>query len=126
MMNENFELISEYTREQALKDRVLIDVTQMAKEAGFNCNVAVTAALWHDITHGPSKNQSDINGRLWDVLFMLYLQIKKNGNRQRIDYDLIMPVPGVTGKDNLYRLYSLAGPGDEGELVITILKPNED
>ena len=125
-MSEHWKIISEYSRRQAIKDMVLIDVSQTAKEAGFKCSVAVTAALWHDITHGPSKNQSDINGRLWDVLFMLYLQIKKNGNRQRIDYDLIMPVPGVTGKDNLYRLYSLAGPGDEGELVITILKPNED
>lgn len=125
-MSEHWNIVSEYSRREAIKDGVLIDVTQMAKEAGFNCNVAITAALWHDITHGPSQNRSDIDGRLWDVLFMLYLQIKKNGNRQRIDYDLIMPVPGVTGKDNLYRLYSLAGPGDEGELVITILKPNED
>jgi type I site-specific restriction endonuclease len=39
------EVIFSYTRAQAIADRVLIDVTPTALEAGFRFPVAVTAAL---------------------------------------------------------------------------------
>ncbi len=42
------EVIYSYTRAQAIDDGVLIDATEMAKEAGFNWPVALTAAAWSD------------------------------------------------------------------------------
>jgi len=42
-MFENADLIHRYTRADALRDGVLIDVTATAKEAGFKYPVALTA-----------------------------------------------------------------------------------
>jgi type I site-specific restriction endonuclease len=43
-MDEN-EIIYSYTRKQAIADGVLIDVTELAKEAGFKCPVALRHPL---------------------------------------------------------------------------------
>jgi hypothetical protein len=40
------ELISSYTRSEALADGVLVDVTETAREAGFVIPVALTRAAW--------------------------------------------------------------------------------
>ena len=42
------EVISAYSRGQALEDGVLVDAGSMAKEAGFRWPVAITAAAWED------------------------------------------------------------------------------
>ena len=44
-----------------------MDVTDMAKEAGFRYPTAITAALWHNITSIPERFASlqDTRGRLW-------------------------------------------------------------
>lgn len=39
-------VIHSYSRAQAIEDGVLVDVSSMAKEAGFIWPVAVTAAVW--------------------------------------------------------------------------------
>ena len=75
-MTELFgEVISTYSRAQALDDGVLVDAGAMAKEAGFRWTVAITAAAWTDCvawTDADSERQvrQDESGRLWDVLFM--------------------------------------------------------
>ena len=48
-MTEIFgELISTYTRAQALDDGVLVDVSAIAAEAGFKWPAAMTRAAWED------------------------------------------------------------------------------
>ena len=42
------EVISIYTRAQALADGILIDAGSMAREAGFKWPVAITVAAWED------------------------------------------------------------------------------
>jgi len=39
------EIISRYSRSQAIEDGVLVDVTETAKEAGFCYHTVITAAL---------------------------------------------------------------------------------
>ncbi len=68
-------VISTYTRAQAIEDGVLVDVGSMAQEAGFKWPVALTADVWADCvawTEGDSRQQvyQDESGRLWDVLYM--------------------------------------------------------
>lgn len=41
IMSDDFDLIFSYFRKQAIKDGVLIDVTEMAKDLGFKWLVAV-------------------------------------------------------------------------------------
>jgi len=68
-------VISTYTRAQAIDDGVLIDAGAMAREAGFKWPVALTSAVWADCaawSEDDNRQQAyqDESGRLWDVLFM--------------------------------------------------------
>ena len=125
------EIISGYSRAQAIEDGVLVDASSMAKEAGFSISVAVTAALWADIESIPIESGQDTQGRLWDVLWMGRLAIQQAINHghesDMLHYELIMPVAGQhCAADAPYTVKSVVGPGDRGEPVLTLMKPGED
>lgn len=77
--DEKFEVISCYTREQAIEDGELVDIsnTSEVKEAGFKVPVCVTCVLWHKIDNYKEYGQ-DTNGRLWDVCFLSIMQFRKD------------------------------------------------
>jgi hypothetical protein len=127
------EVIYAYTRKQAIEDGVLIDVTDMAREAGFRWPVAVTAAVWADCVawsdednaHQPYQDES---GRLWDLLFVATyaVQTARQDNGQ-LKYDIWrVPRDGHSTDSQLVSLKLIAGPGDAGEPVVTIMQPHED
>ena len=66
-------VIFSYTREQAIADGVLVDVSQTseAREAGFAIPIVLTAGV-HGLVQVPEelKGQQDYKGRLWDTLFL--------------------------------------------------------
>ena len=77
-MNKSGVLIFSYTRAQAIADGVLVDVSKLAKEAGFRFPVAVTAAVWAEcVTVPDGVAGQDETGRLWDVLNLLRFAIAK-------------------------------------------------
>lgn len=120
-----WDLISTYTRAQAIGDGTLVDVSETAKQAGFKFPVAVTAALWADIETIPAskKGFQNVQGRLWDVLWMGYIAIR----RAREDGDtLLYPLVMHVGNATNYRVKLVCGPGDEREGVITLMRPDED
>jgi septum formation inhibitor-activating ATPase MinD len=134
-----WDVIFSYSRKQAIEEGVLVDVSEVAKEAGFRYPVAVTAAVWAMITDIPeSRSYQDIDSRLWDVIYMAVVAISKNRNASEINYDLIldrMETRTVKTKDGFkdrqvlvrdLKLKMVCSPGDEGEPVITIMLPNED
>jgi uncharacterized protein DUF6573 len=122
------EIISTYTRGQALEDGVLVDVTDMAKEAGVKYPVALTATVYHTYVEVPEGLVcQDLAGRLWDILCMfrtraagfggdtlLFRLYVRNHNREWLDCR------------DLVTLKAICGPGDSGEPVITIMLPEED
>jgi len=56
-----------YTRAEALADGVLLDVTPLAREAGFQIPVALTVGLW--AAYGaPGKTPAGDQGTVWDVI----------------------------------------------------------
>ena len=66
-------LIYQYSREQAIQDGQLVDVSgsSEAKEAGFNVSVALTRSVWERYVEMPEGViGQDIAGRLWDVLYI--------------------------------------------------------
>ena len=126
-MDDEYEIIFSYTRMQALEDGVLIDVSDMAQECGFKYPVAVTARVWSEVIVPPeearSMGQSEC-GRLWDVLWMLFVAIKRSKSGQdTLFYELIV---SDGEKQEMVKLKSVCGLGDEGEPVLTILFPEED
>ena len=112
---------------------MLIDATAMAYEAGFKWPVALTRGAWCDCvawSEGDNQKQvyQDESGRLWDVLFMASHAIRtaSDSGDQRHFSLYRVPRDGQTESAEEVTLKLIAGPGDQGEPVITILLQNED
>ncbi len=127
------EVIYAYTREQAMADGVLVDVSETAREAGFRWPVAITQSAWEDCiawTEEDSRHQTyqDESGRLWDVLWMASHAIRSaSTNQSQTMYELYrVPRDGKCTEARLTKLKLVAGSGDHGEPVITIMLPTED
>jgi hypothetical protein len=125
-MFENADLIHSYTRAQALADGVLVDVSTVAREAGFRFPVALTRAVWEKCVTVPlGVVCQDESGRLGDVLWMLSLAARR-ASGDRVDFALHVRNSNRRGTPPLVRLKALCGPGDAGEPVITVMLPEED
>ena len=126
-------VISCYSRAQAIEDGVLIDVTSMAREAGFKWPAALTHAAWCDCVAWSEQDSrcqlhQDETGRLWDVLFMAFYEIRTtthSGDRLRLSLFRVLKY-GHSVEAEEVTLKLMVGPGDVGEPVITIMLPNED
>jgi len=127
-MFENAELIHHYSRADALRDGVLIDVSATAKEAGFKYPVALTAAAWVKCVAVPSDvHCQDEAGRLWDVLTMLRCAVRgQRGATCEVRFGVHVRNDNRSGTPPLVRLKALCGPGDRGEPVLTVMLPDED
>ena len=113
-----------YSRQQAIEDGVLVDVSETAREASFKYPFAMTAEVWSLIEHIPPKfSHEDVKGRLWDVLIMAYYAIKKTRvGKDEIFYEVILH----QHHDNRLKLKLLVGPGDDSSPVLTLMLPHQD
>jgi len=121
-----------YTRAEALADGVLLDVSPLAKEAGFRIPVALTVGLW--ATYGaPDKTPAGDQGTVWDLLWMLRCaaigilpaKLDRHPHGETLWFQLEL-TPRGKNKPELVLLKAISGPGDAGEPVLTILLPHED
>ena len=117
--------ISVYTREQALEDGVLVDVSETAREAGIIYPVAVTQRLWADYITPDDRSrpygQSE-QGRLWDVLFLLAIAARSGGEAIHYRITFIMK----ERQRRTIQLRAVCGPGDDMTPIITVMLPDED
>lgn len=130
------QVIVSITRAELLQDGTLVDVSKMAAEAGFKVPVAITAEAWADCvawTDDDSHRQTyqDVDGRLWDVLWMAHAAIQQARHRQAnassLPFQLYrIPADGRSQRPRLTQLKLVIGPGDHGEPVVTILLPQQD
>lgn len=141
-MEEIFgECIACYTRAQAIEDGVLVDVSKMASEAGFKWPAAMTRTVYDRYVEVPPEltGQQDIQGRLWDILWMLWVNVRTGKiNGSYGEFKLLVRLPesvewqsNETKQDEdpglrLVTLKSVSGPGDNGEPTITLMLPDED
>jgi len=125
-------LVFTYTRAEALADGVLLDVSPLAREAGFQIPVALTVGLW--ATYGaPDKTPAGDQGTVWDVLWMLRCaaigilpaKLERHPHGETLWFELELTLRGKT-QPELVLLKAISGPGDAGEPVLTILLPHED
>lgn len=129
-----------YSRAQAIADGVLVDVSELAREAGFKFPVVVTEAVWKRYCEDPdSLPGQDVTGRTWDVvwmaragakrtdggamLFKLHVAMKDRGNWESNEDP---PECGTRETHRLVTLKALCHPGDDTEPVVTIMLPQED
>jgi hypothetical protein len=126
-MFENAEPVHRYTRADALRDGVLIDVSAIARETGIRYPVALTVAVWERcVAVPPDVLWQDEAGRLWDVVWMLRCAICRRSAGDVVHFALHVRNDNRDGTPPLVRLNAVCGPGDDGEAVITVMLPNED
>ena len=72
-------VISTYTRQDAIKDGVLINISNTSEvyDAGFKIPVCLSSHLFDKINNLEKEGQ-DFNGRLWDVCYMASLAYRRN------------------------------------------------
>ena len=102
------EIISRYTRANAISDGVLVDI---------NTNFTELCKMYKF----PVGN--DIKGVIWDVLWM-----SQKGIVRRIDdtQHIFRVIITGTGTNKYHDMKIVCHGGDEGEPVLTIMLPGED
>ena len=127
------DIVFQYSRKQAMRDGVLVDCTNadfgdLARSLGIRVNVAMTSGVW-DATIGgidePLPAGQTIEGRMWDVLYAFRYAVAKGGTETDRVYFKVA-VQQLDGTRKTVDLWSLIGPGDGGEAVITIMLQGED
>lgn len=123
------EVIHRYTRAEAIRDGVLVDVTATGAEAGIRVPVALTAGLHAEAVAWNESNAAiqDEAGRLWDVLTVTRYAIAHAPEVDRTTAT-VHRVPNTPKALNPKPLPFTVhiGPGDAGEPVITLMLPTED
>lgn len=118
-------IIFSYSRAQAIGDGVLVDVSEIAKEAGFHYPVAFTHAVWAGCVEvAEDDTGQDEQGRLWDILNVMRYRIRAAADQQIIHFEVLVSKGGKRPKP--IQLKAHCGPGDNLEPVITVMEPNED
>jgi hypothetical protein len=135
-MFEDCDVISIYSREQAIEDGLLVDASKQASEAGFRFPLAITRAAWDDAVQWSDEDSArqtyqDESGRLWDVLHMARLACKaaarRNHNQDRVTFGVLRVPRGGRGRTpKLTTLEIVIGPGDTPDPVFTIMAMGED
>jgi hypothetical protein len=124
------EPIYAYTRAQALEDGVLVEVSELAKEAGFRFPVAMTRGAWTDCVEWLEQDQRQMSqdevARLRDVLLLASHAARRSSGDQLTFTIHRVPRDGCSTHPEQVTLQMLIGPGDHGEPVMTILLLGED
>ncbi|MYL83468.1 hypothetical protein GTA51_10055 [Desulfovibrio aerotolerans] len=126
--DNEWNLIYSYTRQQAIEDGVLIDVTDAARGVGFKVNTVVTATLFHGYVEPPTGLEGEgqsTAGRLHDLLFLVLCAARKNhagADRATVRVAFLM----APGKTETVEVIAHIGPGDQGEPVLTLMLHEDD
>jgi hypothetical protein len=119
------DVIYGYSRSQAIEDGAMVDVSELAREAGIKFPVAVTNGVWAEYIAVPEGVKcQDEKGRAWDIVWMLRMAITAGKGGEEIRYSLM--VRNNNRRSKRVTLKAVCGPGDDGESVITIMLPDED
>ena len=136
-MTEIFgEVISSYSRAQAIEDGVLIDVDaideDMRREVGMLIPIALTKRVYAECVEVHPRAESegeDIKGRLWDVLWMLHCRARASrpSGGASVEFGMFCTLPEgpSDGAAKEITLRAAIGCGDDGSPVITIMWPDE-
>ena len=125
--DEDWNVVFEYSRAQAIADGVLIDVTEQAKATGFKVHTVVTGTLYHGYVVPPAglvpEGQS-VTGRLHDVLMLALFAARASKGTDRVYFkvDFLM----APGKSETVDIIAHIGPGDTPAPVLTIMMPEDD
>ena len=129
-------VIHRYTRADCIRDGVLTDVTETAREAGFSIPVAITAAVqdqcvrWTEEAPAASlgstrRGRPPVGRPLVAGCRARKVARSSSSASTALFQVMVVPRPGQGGR-RLRTLKLVIGPGDAAEPVATIMLPDED
>jgi hypothetical protein len=115
---EDADIISRYTRMDAIEDGVLVDVTGWAKRAGFKLHTCLTSGVagFIDVWDG---EEGSFEQRALDLLRHCHVLAVQNQRERQIQFEY--KLPGLRKATVILHI----GPGDRGEPVLTIGFPED-
>ncbi len=128
----NWKIIHKYTRADAIRDGVLVDLRQgelaeVVENAGIKVPVAMTRTAFEryvSLTQAAQEAGNDIKGRLWDILWMYRCAAQKNPHESVMCFSFYCVVDQP--KPKKCEIKVIVGPGDDPAPVLTFLLPKED
>lgn len=120
---DDSDIVYKYTRKQAIEEGVLVDLTEIAKEAGIKFPLAVTSAVYGVLEVTSSQGQ-DFQGRAWDMLAIFRMHARRAVGDE-IHFTPLFVMEGSEAARSV-PMWAKCGPGDDGEAVITIMLEGED
>ncbi len=123
-------VIFNYTRADALRDGVIVDISKLPAtiEAGIRIPVAVTRAVFNVLNPNDElkRHGQSMEGRVWDMFTIFRLELRrKGGNTDRIHFAPLFLMDGRLDPVPV-KMWALCGPGDNAEPTITIMLEGED
>lgn len=122
------DVISSYSREQAIEDGVLVEMDpDFCRKAGYRVPVALTARLWAlvDPSEALKAKGQSLEGRLWDLFWMGRLAIRSAGDDPICLFKCLFLEEGKAWP-TLHEIKLTIGPGDDLEPVMTFMFSDED
>ena len=124
---EGADVISTYTRAQAIEDGVLVDLSAVAPGVcaqHYKYPIACTASVWGIIERAVKneKHCNDLNGVIHDLLWM------SRTYKRQLDASTVIFRVKITGagRQSVFNFKMSCGPGDDAAPVLTIALPEED
>ena len=127
-------IIFKYTREEAIADGVLVDVTEQAEKVGFKLHTVITDTIHAElevnaveVSAATEYNETEIyNTILISLLHQAAEQAKAAKEaKRRLPFTATYKCVSAD-LEYVYNFHLHLGPGDEGEPVLTIMRPDED
>lgn len=123
-----FEVISVYTREQAIEDGVLVDLsTNFPNDTRlFKWPVACTSAVWSEMEASAREDKTEVGVYVWDVCQMAYLTISRQQSDDPVMYFKVCLPLRENGTPRILKM--VAGPigPEDASPCLTIMMPHED
>jgi len=89
--------------------------------------VALPRSTWAEYVEVPEGViGQDTAGRLWDILWMARNAVARSADGSELLFQLHVRNTNRRGTPPLVTLKAVCGPGDSGEPVSTIMRPEED
>lgn len=124
-------IIHAYTRQQAIADGVLVDLTQpgfarLLAMLGIKVHTVITATAFGQVVtrHFDKDHAGEAIGHTLMVLAAFRKEVDRLMKTGEQFDRVYFTVPGLDGED--VRMWALIGPGDNAEPVLTIMLEGED
>jgi hypothetical protein len=129
---DDAEIISMYTRAQAIEDGILVDMTQepfgaLAREAGLKWPIAMAMTAFMDFVAVSDASDAkghagqDVKARWWDAVFM-FRRTRRTISPLEARWSLCVQDPD--GRVRKKELKCVSGPADDGEPCLTFMLPD--